>query len=121
VQNEKLKEKTADVLGEIGLPEPISALAAKKWDVIVDLKFVRSVCEQLDVPLEVISLQSEYLERVVSYALDELRIGRTPSPDIFCNQRIKFGAFFDHIDTSYEKVATGHYAQIAEKGAIFAG
>lgn len=102
---------------KVWLEDELAFLGDCPWE--TDLKFVRSVCEQLDVPLEVISLQSEYLERVVSYALDELRIGRTPSPDIFCNQRIKFGAFFDHIDTSYEKVATGHYAQIAEKGDTF--
>ena len=87
------------------------------WE--IDLKFVRAVCEQLDVPLRVIPLQAEYLDRVVAYALDELRAGRTPSPDIFCNQRIKFGAFFDHIDRSYEKVATGHYAQIAARNGGF--
>ena len=102
---------------KVWLEDELAFLGDCPWE--TDLKFVRSVCEQLGVPLEVISLQAEYLERVVSYVLDELRIGRTPSPDIFCNQRIKFGAFFDHIDLSYEKVATGHYAQIAENGGVF--
>jgi tRNA-specific 2-thiouridylase len=60
----------------------------------------------------VIPLQKEYLERVVSYVLDELKRGRTPSPDILCNERIKFGAFFDSIDESFDKVASGHYAQV---------
>ena len=36
------------------------------------------------VPLEVVPLQQAYYERVVSYTVDELRAGRTPSPDIFC-------------------------------------
>ena len=102
---------------KVWLEDELAFLGDCPWE--EDLKFVRSVCDQLDVPLEVISLQSEYLERVVAYALDELRAGRTPSPDIFCNQRIKFGAFFDHIYASYEKVATGHYAQIAEENGAF--
>ncbi len=102
---------------KVWLEDELAFLGECPWE--ADLKFVRSVCDQLDVPLEIISLQSEYLERVVSYALDELRAGRTPSPDIFCNQRIKFGAFFDHIDSSYEKVATGHYAQIAQYNGTF--
>ena len=102
---------------KVWLEDELAFLGECPWE--ADLKFVRAVCDQLDVPLEVISLQSEYLERVVSYALDELRAGRTPSPDIFCNQRIKFGAFFDHIDSSYEKVATGHYAQIAQSNGTY--
>lgn len=35
MKNETLNRKTADVLGEVGLPEPISVLAAKTWDIIV--------------------------------------------------------------------------------------
>ena len=81
-----------------------------------DLAYARAVCRQLDVPLEVLSMQSEYYERVVRYALDELKAGRTPSSDIFCNQRIKFGVFYDHLDDGFEKVATGHYAGLRYDG-----
>lgn len=102
---------------KVWLEDELAFVGACPWE--ADLKFVRAVCEQLDVPLRVISLQAEYLDRVVAYALRELHAGRTPSPDIFCNQRIKFGAFFDHIDRSYEKVATGHYAQIATRNGFF--
>ncbi|MGL4853943.1 MAG: tRNA 2-thiouridine(34) synthase MnmA, partial [Lentisphaeria bacterium] len=51
--------------------------------------------------------------------VDELQKGRTPSPDILCNERVKFGAFFDFIDESYDKVATGHYAQVEQIGDKF--
>ena len=74
------------------------------------------MCERLDVALEVRSLQRAYWDRVVSYTLDELKAGRTPSPDVFCNQRIKFGAFFDVVDDAFERVATGHYARIDRSG-----
>ena len=76
---------------------------------------VRAVCEQAGVPLRVVPLQTEYQEQVVSHALAELKAGRTPSPDILCNQHIKFGLFFDHIDSSFEKVVSGHYAQVEER------
>jgi tRNA-specific 2-thiouridylase len=42
----------------------------------------------------------------------EIKAGRTPNPDILCNQRIKFGMFFNHINETFDKVATGHYAQV---------
>ena len=75
-----------------------------------DLKYATSVCEKLGVPLKVIPLQSAYWDQVVSHVVEELKNGRTPSPDILCNQRVKFGAFCDYIDDSFDYV-TGHYAQ----------
>jgi len=59
-------------------------------------------------------MQKEYWERVVEYTVAEAKAGRTPNPDVLCNQQIKFGQFYEVIDNGYEKVATGHYAQ-AEK------
>ncbi len=97
---------------KIWLEEELSFLGDCPWE--DDLQMVRAVCEQIHVPMQIVSLQTDYRQRVVQYALEELRRGRTPSPDIFCNQRIKFGAFFEKIDDSFEKIATGHYAQIIE-------
>lgn len=93
---------------KIWLEDELHFLGECPWE--EDLKYVRAVCEQLNIPLKVVPLQREYNERVVSYTIAELKAGRTPSPDIFCNQRIKFGAFLNHIDDSYDRIATGHYA-----------
>lgn len=93
---------------KIWLEDELHFLGECPWE--EDLRYVRAVCEQLNIPLQVIPLQHEYNERVVSYTIDELKAGRTPSPDIFCNQRIKFGAFLEHIDSTYDRIATGHYA-----------
>jgi tRNA-specific 2-thiouridylase len=78
-----------------------------------DLKYARAVCADAGVALEVIPLQLEYWERVVSYTVSELKAGRTPSPDIFCNQLVKFGVFLDRIGDAYDRVATGHYARVS--------
>lgn len=99
---------------KVWLEDELSHLANCPWQ--EDLSYAQGVCEQLGVPLEVRSLQEEYHDRVVSYTLSEIRAGRTPSPDIFCNQMIKFGAFLDVIDDSFDKVATGHYAQVVQEG-----
>lgn len=93
---------------KIWLEDELHFLGDCPWE--EDLKYVRAVCDQLNIPLKIVPLQREYNERVVSYTIAELKAGRTPSPDIFCNQRIKFGAFLDHIDDSYDRIATGHYA-----------
>lgn len=94
---------------KIWLEDELAHIGACPWE--EDLSFARAVCSRLDVPLNVVSLQEQYYERVVSYALAELRAGRTPSPDIFCNLRVKFGVFRDHVADSCDAVATGHYAR----------
>lgn len=96
---------------KIWLEDELSFLGECPWD--EDLRYAREVCETAGVPLEVIALQREYKERVVDWALSQLRAGRTPSPDVLCNQQIKFGAFLDAIDgRSFERVASGHYARL---------
>jgi tRNA-specific 2-thiouridylase len=96
---------------KVWLEEEVQSFAGDcPWE--EDLRYVRATCEAVGVPLQIVSLQTEYYDRVVEYALSELRLGRTPSPDIFCNRRIKFGAFFDRVDREVEYVASGHYARV---------
>ena len=100
----------------IWLEDELAFLGACPWE--EDLAFVRATTDRLGVPLEVISLQRAYHDRVVAHALDELRAGRTPSPDLLCNSRIKFGAFLEAIGDGFDLVATGHYARhIQPEGA----
>jgi tRNA-specific 2-thiouridylase len=95
---------------KIWLQDEFSFLGECPWE--EDLKYARRVCEQAGIPLKVISLQTEYWDSVVTYTIDEIKEGRTPNPDIFCNSLIKFGRFYDRIDDSFEKVASGHYARV---------
>lgn len=115
-----LKEQGHDLTAfylKIWLEDELAHLGDCPWE--EDLAYVRAVCEQASVPLEVLSLQKEYWDYVVSYTIAEIKAGRTPNPDIFCNKQIKFGFFLTKIDSSYEKVATGHYAQVEEKKGLY--
>ena len=99
---------------KIWLEDETSFLGTCPWQ--DDLSYVQGLCDQIKVPLRIVPLQKEYYKTVVEYTLAEIKAGRTPNPDIFCNAFIKFGLFFDHIDDSYEMVATGHYAQVRHIG-----
>ncbi|KAL2557224.1 tRNA (5-methylaminomethyl-2-thiouridylate)-methyltransferase [Forsythia ovata] len=78
-----------------------------------DMRYTKAVCDQVDVPLEVVHLTDEYWTNVVSYIIDEYRHGRTPNPDVLCNTRIKFGAFMDAVGgMKFDFVASGHYARV---------
>ena len=82
-----------------------------------DYKYVRNVCDQIGIPYYTVNFSKEYWNRVFEYFLEELRLGRTPNPDVMCNKEIKFKAFLDFalkLDASY--LATGHYARIGDDG-----
>lgn len=106
---EQKHELTAFYL-KIWLQDEFSFLGDCPWE--EDLSFAHAVCEKAGVPLEVLPLQTEYWDSVVTYTIEELKEGRTPNPDMFCNSLIKFGQFYDRIDVSFEKVASGHYAKV---------
>lgn len=106
---------------KIWLEDELSFLGECPWE--DDLQYVRRVCEQAAVPLEIVSLQKEYHEKVVAHTIAQVRLGHTPNPDILCNTVIKFGLFIDYIDRHYAhrfaKIASGHYAQLIEKNGMY--
>ncbi|GBG85929.1 hypothetical protein CBR_g40742 [Chara braunii] len=68
---------------------------------------------QAGVELRVVHLTDAYWDKVVSHCVAEIKAGRTPNPDVLCNSRIKFGAFYDHISFhEFDRVASGHYARV---------
>ncbi len=80
-----------------------------------DLQDAEDVCATLGIPLHKVNFAREYRERVFAYFLDELRRGRTPNPDVFCNREIKFSPLLDHAKRlGADRLATGHYARIRE-------
>ncbi|XLQ19954.1 MAG: tRNA 2-thiouridine(34) synthase MnmA [Candidatus Moraniibacteriota bacterium] len=97
---------------KIWLEDEMSFLGECPWE--EDLSYVEKVCKQCDVKLNVVPLQKEYHEKVVSYTIDSVEKGLTPNPDMLCNREVKFGAFYDKYGKDFDKIATGHYAQIEE-------
>lgn len=112
----RLHEQGHDITAfylKIWLEDELAFLGDCPWE--QDLAYARGVCEQLSVPLEVVPLQEAYRDKIVSYTVAEVKAGRTPSPDVLCNARIKFGAFLDFLGDRFDKVASGHYAQVVTK------
>lgn len=80
-----------------------------------ELEDAREVCATLGIPCHQVNFTKEYWDRVFSHFLEEYRRGRTPNPDILCNQEIKFKAFLDYARCLGAKyMATGHYARRLE-------
>lgn len=114
-----LKKEGIDVHAfylKMWLEDELAYLGECPWK--EDVAYAEKVCRMFDVPFEIIPIQREYFERVVLYTLEELRAGRTPSPDIMCNNYIKFGLFWEKVGDEFTAIATGHYAQTHD-GALF--
>ncbi len=79
-----------------------------------------SVADVIGIDIEQVNFASEYRERVFAHFLAEYQAGRTPNPDVLCNNEIKFAAFLDYaLDSGADRIATGHYAGVREVDGLF--
>lgn len=80
------------------------------------------IARKYALPFDVVSLHDEYWDNVMQYALDTVRQGLTPNPDIMCNRIIKFGYFEQRWGHEFDRTATGHYATTVERnGKVWLG
>ncbi|MGV9001560.1 MAG: tRNA 2-thiouridine(34) synthase MnmA [Candidatus Saccharimonadaceae bacterium] len=81
-----------------------------------DLADAKRVAVQLGIDFKVFDFENEYREKVVEYMIDEYKQGRTPNPDIMCNQEVKFKLFLETaLDDGADLIATGHYARVGNQ------
>ncbi|MFH1103030.1 MAG: tRNA 2-thiouridine(34) synthase MnmA [Pseudomonadota bacterium] len=74
---------------------------------------VRQVARQLNIPIHILDIRSEFKRHVVDYFVQEYRSGKTPNPCLVCNPSIKFGAVLSFAQTlGASRLATGHYAKL---------
>jgi len=78
-----------------------------------DLADAKRVAVQLGIDFKVFDFENEYKHKVVDYMIEEYKNGRTPNPDIMCNQEVKFKLFLDaSLEDGADMIATGHYARV---------
>ena len=77
-----------------------------------DLADAKRVAVKLGIDFKVFDFEKEYKDRVVDYMINEYKAGRTPNPDIMCNQEVKFNLFLEMaLKDGADLIATGHYAK----------
>lgn len=82
-----------------------------------DLADAKRVAVQLGIRFKVYDFQTEYRQAVVDYMLREYQAGRTPNPDIMCNQEVKFKLFLETaFSDGADMIATGHYGRVVQNG-----
>lgn len=81
-----------------------------------DYQDAKRVAVQLSIPFKMYDFEKEYRHYVVDYMIDEYKAGRTPNPDIMCNQEVKFKLFLNAaLADGADMIATGHYARIVHE------
>jgi tRNA-uridine 2-sulfurtransferase len=109
-----LKEQGYDVTG-VFMKNWAQDLPGFKCPWREDLADAKKVAVQLGIPFKIYDFQNEYRQKVVDYMIHEYESGRTPNPDITCNQEVKFKLFLDTaMADGADMIATGHYAVIAK-------
>lgn len=86
-----------------------------------DYQDAKRVSVQLGIPFKMYDFETTYRHKVVDYMIKEYKAGRTPNPDIMCNQEIKFKLFLETaLGEGADYIATGHYARIKD-GQLYTG
>ncbi len=109
-----LKEQGYDVVG-VYMKNWSRDLPGMKCPWAEDLADAKRVAVKLGIDFKVFDFEKEYHDKVVDYMLAEFKAGRTPNPDIMCNQEIKFKLFYEvSMEQGADFIATGHYAQVKD-------
>ncbi len=110
-----LKEKGYDVIGAticIGVTDRTQGGPARCCG-LADIEDARRVALQLEIPFYVFYLKDEFEKEVIQYFCGEYHEGRTPNPCILCNEKIKFGSFWEKAkEFGADFISTGHYARL---------
>jgi tRNA-specific 2-thiouridylase len=109
-----LKEQGHDVTG-VYMKNWTEDLPGMRCPWADDLADAKRVAVQLDIDFKVFDFEKEYKQKVVDYMIEEYARGRTPNPDIMCNQEVKFRLFLDAaLEDGADMIATGHYARVED-------
>jgi tRNA-uridine 2-sulfurtransferase len=81
--------------------------------------FARDTAHGMGLPHFTLNLKELFNRRVMSDFVGSYKDGKTPNPCVACNAHVKFHAAAFLADRlGFEKVATGHYARIADGPAL---
>lgn len=81
-----------------------------------DLADAKRVAVRLGIDFKVFDFEKDYKQKVVNYMIDEYKNGRTPNPDVMCNQEVKFKLFLEAaLEDGADMIATGHYARVCNQ------
>ncbi len=79
----------------------------------IDQSDAAKVASKLEIPFHVFDFEEDYRKNVIDSFYAQYQAGKTPNPDVVCNQKIKFGLLLNTARRmGFDFIATGHYARV---------
>lgn len=116
-----LKEQGYEVIGVTlkHLPDELSENPGKTCCSLDDVADARYTCYNLDIPHYVLNVAEEFKRDVMKYFVEMYSQGKTPSPCIICDEKVKIKRIVDFADKmGIEYIATGHYSRKSANGLL---
>lgn len=116
-----LKEQGYEVIGVTlkHLPNELSETPGKTCCSLDDITDARYTCYNLGIPHYVLNVTEEFEEDVMKYFVETYKQGKTPSPCVICDEKVKIKKIVDFADKmGIEYIATGHYSKKSENGLL---
>lgn len=99
--------------------------AVLKMHAYTEIEEAKASADALGVPLRVINAEVLFSRTVIRDFCEAYRCGKTPNPCVLCNEAVKLRLLYEEaLSSSFDYIATGHYARIArigERYAVMAG
>jgi tRNA-specific 2-thiouridylase len=108
-----LKKQGYEVIGITlkHLPDELSESGGKTCCSIDDITDAKNVCGHLGIPHYTFDVSEEFKTEVMDYFIKMYNAGKTPSPCVICDEKIKMKKLLEIADKMGAKyIATGHYS-----------
>ena len=116
-----LKQQGYEVIGVTlkHLPDELSENPGKTCCSLDDINDARYTCYKLGISHYVINVTKEFQSEVMDYFIKMYNAGKTPSPCIICDEKVKIKKIVEFADKMGIKyIATGHYSKKSLNGLL---
>ena len=101
------------------LPNELSENPGKTCCSLDDISDARYTCYNLGIPHYVINVVDEFKKEVMEYFIKMYNEGKTPSPCVICDEKVKIKKLVEFADkTGIKYIATGHYSKKSINGLL---
>lgn len=116
-----LKQQGYEVIGVTlkHLPDELSENPGKTCCSLDDINDARYTCYTLGIPHYVLNVVEEFKKDVMDYFIKMYNAGKTPSPCVICDEKVKIKKLVEFADKMGIKyISTGHYSKVSENNML---
>ena len=116
-----LQQQEYEVIGVTlkHLPDELSENPGKTCCSLDDINDARYTCYNLGIPHYVINVVDEFKKEVMEYFVKMYNEGKTPSPCVICDEKVKIKKLVEFADKMGIKyISTGHYSKKSMNGLL---